>query len=563
MAGRTRWITRLLLMVVGCAALTVVVSSLERRRPFRELERAGASIVEEADGSPRTISFCSPQAGDRHVGLMSEFATVSSINLGRSSVSAAGLRKLRALPRLDSLDLSETAGGDGMFAALAEFPALSTLQLRRCPWVTDEGLEQLSRLEDLECLMIIGAPITDRGLATLARFRNLKQLGIDDCALVTDAGLRSLARHPGLETVSVSGCAGVSDAGVSALVGMRSLRTLTACGIPMRRAALRDIVARRSGLDLTLDRFEFSDLQPLVDIGARIGLDADFEVAWVEIDDQWHDPREVSPFSLTVEPGTDVPYVETQSQQVVPSEDLLDALRVVPDASALHLRSIAVSASGLKRIGELKHLQQLVLENVPLTDDDLPALSACQALEVLWLRRVPVTGEGIAALRNLPRLREFSLLSDRLSQAGIDAATSLHNLDTLALGDVSAVSTAAQIARMPRLCNLAMVRVTITADDMQLLATSPHLQQLELLHANLPHDALAPLEQMTVLQALYLARCEYDREALLRLRDRRPDLNILGTTELSRTPRPPFLPDRRRLLGGIPLFAPHAPAAVH
>ena len=561
--NRNRWKMRLALTVIGGGALVALISLMEDQRPLRELERAGASIVRNADGAPRTISFSSADAGDEHLWLMSKLKSVRSINLGRSKVTADGVRSLSKLPNLQSLDLSETDHGAGILEVVSGFGALRTLQLRRCHWVTDDSLEHLLQLETLECLMIIDAPMTDRGLKTLAELKNLKQLGLDDCSGVTDDGLRQFAKQSRLESLSVNGCANLSDVGIRHLATMPSLTLLSASGIPMRRSALREIVADRPQLAMTLDRFDFPDLQPLIDAGARIGLDSAYEVRWIEIDDRKHDPHVMSPFSLAGHPAMDVAIREVESQPFEPSAGFLDALQSVPELSMLHLRSVPVRRSGLKVISQLGQLQQLILDQVDVTDDDVGALADCDPLEVLWLRRVPVTGEGVAALSGLPRLTELSLLTDRLTQAGIDAATSLHNLDTLAIGDVSQVSAAAPISRMPKLSNLAMVRATMTAEDMQLLATSPSLQQLQLLHASLPNDALLPLAEMAALKSLYLARCDFNRDSLVHLSDERPDLHIFGTAELTRLPRGTFLPDHRRLLGGIPLLIPAAPTAIH
>jgi hypothetical protein len=74
--GRRGWVVRGLVIAGACAALTIAVVQMEHRRPILELERVGATIVQEADGRARTISFCSAEASDRHLRLMAELTSV-------------------------------------------------------------------------------------------------------------------------------------------------------------------------------------------------------------------------------------------------------------------------------------------------------------------------------------------------------------------------------------------------------------------------------------------------------------------------------------------------------
>ena len=563
MPARIYSIVRALLIAAVCTALAVFIARMESQRPLKELERAGASIVNGRSGLPRTISFCNSDARDEHLRWISRFESVTSVNISRSQVTADGVALLARLPRLSSLDLSETPHGEGSLAVVSRFPALRTLQLRRCDWITDDTLGELSELDTLECLMMIGVPVTDRGLETLTQLKGLRQLGIDHCPEITDEGLRRIAQDLQLESVSVNGCPRITDAGVLNLAKMPSLRVLSAVGIPMGRGVLREITDTRPQLTINLNRFDFPDLQPLVDAGARIGLHDAFQVWWVEIDDRWHDPRIVSPYSLAGQPRFDFALSELESRPVEVSDDLPEALATVPEISLLYLKSIPVNASGLQAIGRLRRLESLILENVTLSDDDLRLLSACDSLKAIRLRRVPVTGAGVSALAALPNLRELALLTDDLSQTGVEAATSLPDLETLAIGDVSLVSAVGRIAQMPKLSKLAMVRAELSADDIRELSQAPRLRLLELMHASLSADALDALSEMSGLQTLVLQQCEFDRDALSRLRERRPDLQIYGAAGLSRSLRGPYLPEDHRLLGRVPQIVPAAPPAVH
>ncbi len=92
-------------------------------------------------------------------------------------------------------------------------------------------------------LDLSGTSVTDAGLATLARFKNLTRLHLNQTA-IGDAGLAHLSALQQLEYLNLYGT-GVTDAGLSALTDLRKLRTLyvwqtkvTDAGVSRLRAAL-------------------------------------------------------------------------------------------------------------------------------------------------------------------------------------------------------------------------------------------------------------------------------------------------------------------------------------
>lgn len=562
--SRTSWTIRAFAVGLSLCVVAGVVLQMEQRRPVMELERAGAAVVVDSDGTVRTVSFCSPNATDAHLRLISQMPLLTSLNLARSSITADGMRQLLPLQQLEMLDLSETPHGAGLLEVVSRFPSLRTLQLRRCPWLTDDELSELLRLPALESLMISNSPITDAGLDLLARCPRLTQVGVDRCPQITDSGIRRLAGCGRLQNVSINECPRLTHAGVEALALSGSVTAISACGIPMTRSALHTLTQVEPLIGLTLDRFDIPEWRPLLDAGARIGLDNTYQLRWVELDDRWHDPEALPPYSQSTEPGTDgdTLFAELDYRRVDVTDNLLRCLESVPELPRLYLRNLPISDAQLARLCRLPELKLLSLENVPISDDGLSAIAGNESLESLWLLRVPVTGEGLAALAELPHLKELALLSDCVSQSGLAAVSHLRQLESLALGDVSSLSVAEGLGELPNLSRLALVRANLTARDVERLRASPHLEELELSRAHLLDDAFAPMAEMLTLQAIYLGRCEYDRSALQRLIDRRPDLQIYGAADLSRgSPRAASMQERGRLLGGIPMLVPLQPTA--
>lgn len=562
--ARVRFVLRCAAAAIAGIVLLAVVLRLEQARPIFELERAGATVVRELDGSVRSVSFSVRQSSASSLRLISELTTITSLNLSGSDLRGGGLEHLARLHQLHSLDLSDTQCAPESLAIVAQLPALRTLHLRRCPWLTDAELEPLARMGGLECLLIIDAGVSDAGLCTLVEAPRLRQLSLDRCRRITDAGLRTLAERSRLQELSVDNCPRLTEDGVQRLMTLESLRSLSIRGIPMSRPALKQFAAQRPQTALTVDQFDVPELQPLIDLGARLGYDALYELVWMEIDNQWHDPQNRSPFSLANHPDVDMEPAEPEPLPIDVRDDALAVLDLVPELPALYLRNIPITDAALAHVSRMPHLRWLVLENVQITDEGLVELAALDHLETLWLKRVRLSGENIGALSGLPNLTELALLSDRITPRGIEQVAQLKSLEALAIGDVSGAAVVPFVAKLPNLRELAMVRATLTADDTRLLSTSLHLQQLQLVQVHLEAGAFAPLENMKALRALFLGRCQFDRASLEHLQSLRPDLLVSGTA--SGTPRDVgmfALPQRRRLLSGIPLLVPLAPAPLH
>jgi hypothetical protein len=189
--------------------------------------------------------------------------------------------RLRDLPHLKSLRLSDSGVGAKGLAALRDVPGLETLELDGD--FTDEELANLNALGGLKALRLHRTELTDAGLGRLKGLRNLRALALDSrfgwagprytleegegpprCLLpgqqfvddgkvedsvsedISDAGLAHLAAFPALTDLHlVSGR--VTDAGLARLKALKRLRRLT-LGAPAvtdkgvaQLAALKDL----------------------------------------------------------------------------------------------------------------------------------------------------------------------------------------------------------------------------------------------------------------------------------------------------------------------------------
>lgn len=120
------------------------------------------------------------------------FGDVRLIVLSGTQVTNDDLEDLSRLPSLESLDLRNTRIGDPGLAHLSELSILGSLNLRDTR-IGDAGLAHLSELETLRALWLGNTEVTDEGVRYLAKLKNLTYLDITGTA-ITPVGLDELGR---------------------------------------------------------------------------------------------------------------------------------------------------------------------------------------------------------------------------------------------------------------------------------------------------------------------------------------------------------------------------------
>ena len=122
-----------------------------------------------------------------------------TINLSTAGKSAgdAELAIVKTLPKVEQLDLKNTAITDAGLANLEGLTTLTTLHLENTA-VTDAGLAHLKNLSKLEYLNLFGTAVTDKGLEELKGLKSLKKLYLWQTK-TTDAGIAALKKEiPGV-----------------------------------------------------------------------------------------------------------------------------------------------------------------------------------------------------------------------------------------------------------------------------------------------------------------------------------------------------------------------------
>ncbi len=149
--------------------------------------------------------------------------TARLIRLSKTSVSDEHLEPLRELRQLDYVAIVSSQVTDAGIAHLADLTKLDTLLLSESG-VTDAGLSSLRKLAKLERLYLADTEISDAGLAKLSGLTSLTTLSLRRTN-VSDAGLVHLSGLVNLETLLLAGTS-ISDEGLKTLAGLPKLKLL-------------------------------------------------------------------------------------------------------------------------------------------------------------------------------------------------------------------------------------------------------------------------------------------------------------------------------------------------
>jgi hypothetical protein len=116
---------------------------------------------------------------------------VTRLSLGSSQqLTDDGLQHLARMPQLESLNLSEYPGGkltDRGLEVLSHLPNLRKFEMTWQSGITDDGIAHLRHCDRLEEVNLMGSPTGDGAIAALQGKPHLRDFSTG--RLVTDAGI--------------------------------------------------------------------------------------------------------------------------------------------------------------------------------------------------------------------------------------------------------------------------------------------------------------------------------------------------------------------------------------
>lgn len=316
--------------------------------------------------------------------------------------------------RVRMVDLSRTLCTDNDLEILQLIPNLKELYLRGVPYVTSDGIANLSGIR-LETLSLDGnqysdevgeTGLNDRALVHVGKLRTLKDLSIEQNRF-TDDGLKHISNLTRLESLSLTGT-DITAGGLDQIANLRYLRTLQLPNFP-----IDDDVLRRLSRLVEMQ----NDLGPIDESVTDAGL------AYLR------DFRNLESLSLR---GTQI------------SDDGMKALANLVNLRFLDLSRTAIGDRGIQHITRLGKLEYINLDKTLVTDESASVvrtwtnlthvssnetdvgdtwaarLSELKNLEYTGLNRTRVTDIGLASFRKSPALKALNLSGSAVTVQGVD-----------------------------------------------------------------------------------------------------------------------------------------------
>ena len=219
---RTEWLCQLVLSVVAIwfAGMLVIAYGADAFRPIVQLSGISQRPTWESESASSVVD----SLGLLHRDLSLVDRPVIGIDCATIQVSDEQIaRLLRSAPELQCLNLIGTPITGQVLTELTHTPSLRDLVLSSTQ-IADDELVHLDGLANLRLLYLMNTKITDKGLVHLGGLTDLQTLNLTNTQ-VTDKGLVHLKGLTNLRDLNLTGTE-VTDKGLVHLEGLANLRVL-------------------------------------------------------------------------------------------------------------------------------------------------------------------------------------------------------------------------------------------------------------------------------------------------------------------------------------------------
>jgi beta-lactamase regulating signal transducer with metallopeptidase domain/thiol-disulfide isomerase/thioredoxin/protocatechuate 3,4-dioxygenase beta subunit/Leucine-rich repeat (LRR) protein len=390
----------------------------------------------------QALNFVYPlkRLDDNGLAHLAGLAGLRLLRLDGASIHGEGLRHLTKLKRLESLGLHSTEVGDEALKHVGQIRSLLALGLATTP-VTDKGLAHLRNLNLLQTIALGQTSITGRGFSHLAGLESLTYAHLYGSGL-TDEGLREIAKLKSLEILYLGGTK-VTDRGIAHLEDLTRLRELHLTGTDdISDASLEHIgkITSLESLDLpdgvtdaglqyltSLKRLKRLNISRMLYLGGGLEPLKNFEKLECLL------PPEVTDEDLTVL-GTLSSLQELTINNSPITNEGLAHLAPLKSLKKLWLHNghksinMDVTVSGLAALKGIP-LTYLHLWNIRLDESRLECLGGFPTLEELNLKQMPICDEDLAVVGKLSQLTWLTFTTDTVSDGGLEYLAGLTCLE--------------------------------------------------------------------------------------------------------------------------------------
>jgi len=319
---------------------------------------------------------------------------------------------LRPFHALQNLTLDGAKITAPSYALVAAFPELRELWLGNTG-TGDEALKTIAQCRKLKTLHLVTQPVTDDGLASVAKMPALEELDLNELDKLGSAGFAHLADCRGLKQIYATGFTILSGM-VENLGHCKNLEVVNLAGSVLKDAD----IAPLSGLT----RLRTLDLE-----GSRV-TGAVFA--------SWPMRLPMTGLNLTAAAGVDDAILKNL-EHAFPKLEELD----------VNLAASGFSATGAAILARLRSLQTLRLGGPGVTDETVAQLTHCDALSTLAIPAAQLGDPGAAALAKLPHLADLSIDLPPLSDAALKSLGRCKELKTMNIGKDALPDTEAKLQR--------------------------------------------------------------------------------------------------------------------
>jgi Leucine-rich repeat (LRR) protein len=290
------------------------------------------------------------------------------------------LQKLTGLKKITNLTITHSAITDVSVETIVKsFPLISVLDLSRNFSLTDKSIAEISKLSELETLILVYCSFSDSQLSTLATLPKLRALDIRGNMSISNKGLESVAGIPKLRSLKHLSPA-IDDGGVKALAAAKNLETLDVQDFTISDLAgevLKNFPKLSSLIIYRCTNFGSNGLLSLQGKPLK---------------------------RLTLR---DLPAID---------DDGLIAFRELSTLKRLYLQELdSVSDGGLRNLIYLKELETLEIRNMTLiTDKTVESISRLSNLKSISISGTQITDKSIELLLSLQKLKELTLKNNSL-----------------------------------------------------------------------------------------------------------------------------------------------------
>jgi Leucine-rich repeat (LRR) protein len=240
---------------------------------------------------------------------------------------AAFFEHLGHISSLESLNVISTKANDEWIKPLSKLTNLKTLRFTNNGKLTDAGMESFACLTNLESFSFVGTQITGKAYAKCTDWSKVTKVSHRGSS-IDDAGLQALCEHlPNLESISLAH-AKFTDAGAVHLAKLTKLKSLELGTHNATAAALKSL--------------------------------SNLPLASLQLGEGFH------------------------------SADAFTNVKAIPTLRSLSITDGSkLTAADLALLGSITQLESLIMDKLPLADDQLPALSTFAFLKTLTLSLRP------------------------------------------------------------------------------------------------------------------------------------------------------------------------------